>query len=1528
MSKSKIFTGNLIGILGVIVLLLTFQFVNIDRAKAYGDAMYGHNQESLNFDNNINWQQNTGGKEYVFDLFTDAVDGSEANVKYFDIAAISDTWHLNWGLENSSKYYAGEKHYQYKKSGASGASPRNGYLQSAFTISDSLLQAGRNGYLSISATASFGSGSYPYKVVITYKDSPDNVTMTFSNSDGGMQSYTAEKLDGYVTQTFAFENATSATYYLKFNVDWKDGNCTAMNVKEPTITLKTTDTTAPVISGIDVNSPTTWTKSKTLSFDVTDSEAGIDRVEITDSAGEVVTPIITKGDATKTANVSFMSTKNNETYTITAFDNVGNSTTTTYTTSYIDSIAPNVEITSSGIAFKYLDVDGVKTPYAFFNATLNTPDLNENGTGASAENYYFTVNGDSERRFTLVEGENSFPLTQAEFDADNKDFVVNIFASDEAGNTQNFDYNLSIEYFKYSINKIGRGGAVVFESVADVVSPQSISYSFEQSISNDSNFEFYRVLINGNDATSLLTGDSETGYTLSVMLDENKNIEVVYREVAVVYIKEKYDYTGSNITLEVLSSTNCPLESVIFDEVNLVDLGDYTINYTVNTDEFVGAGSVNVSIVNKVNFEYNSSDFTFSEDGLNFACTIDEGVNYTVEILDSNGASIKTFDSVTELNGVKLDAGNYTFKLEILDENTVFIKNDSSAFVCDFVVEKIEVTLPYFDKTVTYSASKFDFGATYQDYNVSVIYTNSEGAEVSPQNAGEYNLTISIVDKNYSGTMTGKLTILPANLVVTALNKTTVYGESLLNLDYTVSGFVGSDTAEFTPICAEIEDLNGARLGVGEYDIAITQRADLTNYQISYVNACYTVTARPVQIEIAAGQTKSFGAVEPEIEYSVTGVLSGDILGEVIARAEGENVGNYEISLKSWSNQNYTVTCYSANFRITANKIVIRAPSVSYVYGSAIPDSFTPIIVSGGVSSGADLGVKLVCVNSGNVGRYQITMEKVADTLNYEIVYIAGYVTITKKSVIVKANEISKVYGENDGVLSYTVFDANGEEILVSADAFTGSLAREIGENVGEYEIKKGTLKSKNYSITFEPAKFTITPKNLIIKAVNAGKTYGDADSSLKFRAFSGENEIVVNKNDFSGELARGAGENVGEYAITQGTLASQNYSLEFDLENAKFTIYPRLVYVVFGDYSVNYGEAEPEYAYRLSGVLSGDDLGLVVTRENSEKSDVGEYEITATHLNSNYILEVISGTLFIEKADSKITASDAEFIYNGEEFTPIALLSVDDEYSYSIVNELGAPVESVKNAGKYTVTFTFDGNQNFNGSTAVANYTVKKADASVEILKNIFVENGSIQMPEIKAELDYIIKFESTSTAAMVGEHAYSIVFADENYNSINSVLTILAKPSNSTDGGNVEFIDGEVDSDDVDLSIKKTDDNKTAQSATDMKVDSTYEIKYNQSGNATIKVELDYVTDDYTNVSVYVYNDKGEAKLLPYKVVDGKIVLSVDADNMKLAIVKKVTGISIVTIGLLVIIAGLVALNMVRRHKKKKTKNILKVC
>ncbi len=90
-----------------------------------------------------------------------------------------------------------------------------------------------------------------------------------------------------------------------------------------------------------------------------------------------------------------------------------------------------------------------------------------------------------------------------------------------------------------------------------------------------------------------------------------------------------------------------------------------------------------------------------------------------------------------------------------------------------------------------------------------------------------------------------------------------------------------------------------------------------------------------------------------------------------------------------------------------------------------------------------------------------------------------------------------------------------------------------------------GTLTADDYSfVTGDTAQLSITQRAVTVTADPQTKTYGNDDPALTYQITSGS---AVAGDGFTGALTRDAGENVGSYAIKQGTLSlGDNYDLTF----------------------------------------------------------------------------------------------------------------------------------------------------------------------------------------------------------------------------------------------------------------------------------------------------------------------------------------------------------------------------------------------
>lgn len=177
-----------------------------------------------------------------------------------------------------------------------------------------------------------------------------------------------------------------------------------------------------------------------------------------------------------------------------------------------------------------------------------------------------------------------------------------------------------------------------------------------------------------------------------------------------------------------------------------------------------------------------------------------------------------------------------------------------------------------------------------------------------------------------------------------------------------------------------------------------------------------------------------------------------------------------------------------------------------------------------------------------------------------------------------------------------------------------------------------------------------IMPTPVTVTADDKSKTYGDADPELTYRITSGE---LIGDDQFTGTLSREPGENVGTYAITQGTLSlDEKYDLTF--VGADLIITKREASVTPHDKSKVYGEEDPVLTGTLTGFLAEDGVTATYSRESGEY--VGEYAITATlgpeSVLGNYSITYGTGTFTITARPLEITAGSASKTYNGEPLT------------------------------------------------------------------------------------------------------------------------------------------------------------------------------------------------------------------------------------------------------------------------------------
>ncbi|MFN6962583.1 MAG: YDG domain-containing protein [Pyrinomonadaceae bacterium] len=537
--------------------------------------------------------------------------------------------------------------------------------------------------------------------------------------------------------------------------------------------------------------------------------------------------------------------------------------------------------------------------------------------------------------------------------------------------------------------------------------------------------------------------------------------------------------------------------------------------------------------------------------------------------------------------------------------------------------------------------------------NYTVNPTDTASADITPK-----GLTISgavALGKVYDRTTSAAVSFVSASLIgVIAPDVVTIDSSA-----YTAS-FATKDVGTAKSVTVSGVTLGGA--GAGNY--TVSQPAGLTA----------DITAKGLTLTGASGVDRVYnGLTNASVNFtaaSLTGVIAPDVVGfdtagysasfadKSVGSAKpvtvsgivlnGADAGNYSVTQPAGLTANITALGITGSF--TAENKTYDGTTAASVLTRSLTGSISGDAVSlaGGTAAFADKHV-----GSGKTVTLTGATLDGADAGNYTLGSVAAATAnITQRAITVTAEDNSKTYGDSDPALTYQVTAGS----LATGDAFTGAVARGAGENFATYSIGQGSLAiddangGGNYALTFVAGTFTIGKRSITIKADDKSKTYGSSDPALTHTVTGGS---LAFSDTVTGSLTRAAGENVGSYAITQGSLAisdgngGANYTLTFN--NGSLQIDALTVTVTpTSDQTKVYGSADPALAYGFAPALAfSDTFSGALARDAGE--GVGQYDITqgTLALSSNYVLNFAAGVKFTVTAKAltaSITSSDKTY--------------------------------------------------------------------------------------------------------------------------------------------------------------------------------------------------------------------------------------------------------------------------------------------
>lgn len=261
----------------------------------------------------------------------------------------------------------------------------------------------------------------------------------------------------------------------------------------------------------------------------------------------------------------------------------------------------------------------------------------------------------------------------------------------------------------------------------------------------------------------------------------------------------------------------------------------------------------------------------------------------------------------------------------------------------------------------------------------------------------------------------------------------------------------------------------------------------------------------------ADGQSKTYGAANPTLTYTITGFLYADnegILdtGVTISTTAtlGSPVGGYPITVEDAADVLYDITFQNATLTINRAALTVTANNKAKNYGNVNP-ALDYLITGFVLEEGEGVFDPVVTISTtagqnSPVGGYPITVSG-AVAANYDISFIGANLTVNPRPIEITAEAKAKTYGEDDPALTYEL----SAGALVGGDGFSGNLGRVGGENVGTYEILQGSVTAgANYALTYVPANLTIDRADLTIRANNAARNFFQPNSAINYSASFG----------------------------------------------------------------------------------------------------------------------------------------------------------------------------------------------------------------------------------------------------------------------------------------------------------------------------------------------------------------------------------------------------------------------------------------
>ncbi|MEN9995226.1 MAG: hypothetical protein RL462_2 [Pseudomonadota bacterium] len=378
-----------------------------------------------------------------------------------------------------------------------------------------------------------------------------------------------------------------------------------------------------------------------------------------------------------------------------------------------------------------------------------------------------------------------------------------------------------------------------------------------------------------------------------------------------------------------------------------------------------------------------------------------------------------------------------------------------------------------------------------------------------------------------------------------------------------MSGLVNGETAA---VLTGLSASGASGTNAGSYTNTVTGTGS-SNYNLTLVDGSLEIEKVNATVTGNSASVTYNGAVHSVAGFTASGLVNHQtvavLTGVNASGATAINAGTY-INALTGTDTNYNLTLVDGSLVIGKANATVTGNSASVTYTGAAQSvaGFTATGLVNNQTIAVLTGVNAAGVTRTNAGTF---INKVTGSdNNYNLTLVDGTLLIGKAALLVTADNQTRLYGNANPTLTYTVTGYLGVDSgAVLSGIPTLTTAANLTSHVGTVPIlaAANTLTASNYNITYANGVMNITARPITVKAdADQFKTVGSADPILTYSLeANGTSRGLVGGDIFSGKLSRAAGELIGnDYAIDQGSVSNRNYIINYI--PSKFSIKPQAV--------------------------------------------------------------------------------------------------------------------------------------------------------------------------------------------------------------------------------------------------------------------------------------------------------------------------------------------------------------------------------